>query len=362
MHDTTPPVLITGGSGFLATHIILRLLSDGYRVRTTVRSLDRAPEVRTTLQRAGADTTQLYFVAADLTIDDGWPPAVAGCGYVLHVASPFPPQQPRNADDLVVPAREGTLRVLRAANDAGARRVVLTSSFAAIGYSPKPSALPYDETDWTDPTGDVTPYVKSKTLAERAAWDFVADPSVRVGLSVVNPVGIFGPALGPDLPTSLGLISVLVQGKPPLLPRASFGVVDVRDVADLHLRAMLKPEAAGQRVLASAGQPLKLSEIAAILRPALGDGGARIPTREVPDWVVRTVGRFVPALGAFADLLGPPKAVSAEKATKMLGWQPRSAAVTVAETGKSLLALVPDPCGPKHESSGDDAGLPARRP
>jgi dihydroflavonol-4-reductase len=125
---------------------------------------------------------------------------------------------------------------------------------------------------------------------------------------------------------------------------------------------MLKPEAAGQRLLASAGQPLKLLEIAAILRAALGDGGTRIPTREVPDWVVRAVGRFVPALGAFADLLGPPKAVSAEKATKVLGWQPRSAAVTVAETGKSLQALVPDPSGPKHESSGDGVGLPARRP
>src|ERR1700753_1626676 len=163
MHDTTPPVLITGGSGFLAAHIILRLPSKGYRVRTTVRSLDRAPEVRTTLERAGADTTQLSFVTADLTIDDGWPPAGAGCRYVVHVASPFPPQQPRNADDLVVPAREGTLRVLRAANDAGVRRVVLTSSFAAIGYSPKASGLPYDETDWHDPTGGLTPEGEGKT-------------------------------------------------------------------------------------------------------------------------------------------------------------------------------------------------------
>src|ERR1700761_3078174 len=157
MRDTTAPVLITGGSGFLATHIILRLLSEGYRVRTTVRSLDRAPEVRTTLERFGADTTQLSFVTADLTIDDGWPPAVAGCEYVLHVASPFPPRQPRNADDLVVPAREGALRVLRAANDAGARRVVLTSLVAPVGHHPKPATPPRDETDWTYPTGDVTP-------------------------------------------------------------------------------------------------------------------------------------------------------------------------------------------------------------
>src|ERR1700727_411593 len=173
MHDTTAPVLITGGSGFLATHIILRLLSEGYRVRTTVRSLERAPEVRTTLERAGADTTQLSFVTADLTIDDGWPPAVDGCEYVLHVASPFPTQQPRNADDLVVPARGASLRVLRAANDAGARRVVLTSSFAAIGYSPKPGA-DYTEADWTDPdTPGLPPYPPSKAIAQRAAWDFI---------------------------------------------------------------------------------------------------------------------------------------------------------------------------------------------
>src|SRR5271155_1152343 len=207
MRDTTAPVLITGGSGFLATHIILRLLSEGYRVRTTVRSLDRAPEVRTMLERAGADTTQLSFVTADLTIDDGWPPAVAGCEYVLHVASPFPPQQPRNADDLVVPAREGTLRVLRAANDAGVRRVVVTSSFAAIGYSPKPSGVPYDESDWTDPTGQTSPYVKSKTLAERAAWDFVAEHVGVPELSVINPVGIFGPVLGSDHSSSIQIIA-----------------------------------------------------------------------------------------------------------------------------------------------------------
>jgi dihydroflavonol-4-reductase len=253
------------------------------------------------------------------------------------VASPFPPQQPKNPDELIVPAREGTLRVLRAAHNAGVRRVVMTSSFAAIGYSPKPKGVPYDESDWTDATGDQSPYVRSKTLAERAAWDFVAQPSVGMELSVVNPVGIFGPVLGSDVPSSVGLIRMLLQGKPPLLPRASFAVVDVRDVADLHLRAMAQPQAAGQRFLASAGQPLTLPEIAAILRSALGQGGARVPTREAPDWMVRVVARFVPALGTLAGLLGPPKQVSTEKATKLLGWQPRPAAETVAATGQSLL-------------------------
>jgi dihydroflavonol-4-reductase len=337
MSDTE--VLVTGGSGFLAAHIILQLLKDGQYVRTTVRSLDRELEVRASLECAGADTARLHFVMADLTRDDGWSAAVAGCDHVLHVASPFPPQQPKNADDVIVPARDGALRVLRAAEHAGVRRVVMTSSFAAIGYSPKPSGLPYDESDWTDPTAGQSPYVQSKTLAERAAWDYVADQSVRLELAVINPVGIFGPVLGSDVASSIGLILMLLQGKPPLLPRASFAVVDVRDVADLHLRAMRQPQAAGQRFLASAGQPLTLPEIASILRDHLGAAGARIPTRDVPDWIVRAAARFVPALGTLADLLGPPKLVSAAKAAEILGWQPRPAAETIAATGVGVLGL-----------------------
>ena len=339
MRDADMPVLVTGGSGFLATHIILRLLQDGYSVRTTVRSLDREPEVRATLAREGANTERLTFVAADLMRDDGWPAAVAGCEYVLHVASPFPSQQPKNADEIIVPAREGTLRVLRAAATAGVRRVVMTSSFAAIGYSPKPSGLPYDESDWTDPSGDQTPYVKSKTIAERAAWDFVAEPGARPELSVINPVGIFGPALGPDVSSSIGLIQMLLDGKPALLPRASFAVVDVRDVADLHVRAMADPRATGRRFLASAGQPLSLPEIAAILRSRLGDAGNRVPIREAPDWLVRVAARVAPSLGAFVDLLGAPKLVSTDYPAALLDWQPRPAAETIAATGESLLRM-----------------------
>ncbi len=205
------------------------------------------------VRKIDRDTSQLSFAAADLTSDDGWAAATAGCDYVLHVASPFPPQQPKNEDDLIKPAREGTLRVLRAAAATGVRRVVVTSSFAAIGYSPKPSGASYDESDWTDVTGQLSPYTKSKTLAERAAWEFAAQHPGGPELTVINPVGIFGPVLGGDYASSVGIIQMLLDGKPPLLPKASFAIVDVRDVADLHVTAMVSPRAAGERFLAAAG-------------------------------------------------------------------------------------------------------------
>jgi len=256
---------------------------------------------------------------------------------VLHVASPFPSQQPKDEADLIVPAREGTLRVLQAAADAAVRRVVVTSSFAAIGYSPKPSRAPYDESDWTDLSQTNSPYVRSKTLAERAAWQFADQHRNQPELTVINPVGIFGPVLGHNDSSSVGIIAMLLDGKPPLLPRSSFAVVDVRDVADLHVAAMTSPKAAGQRFLAATGEPVTLPEIAAILRSRLGDRGTRIPTRVAPDWLVRAAARFVPQLQTFAGLLGPPKAVSAAKATNLLGWQPRSAADTMTDTAESLL-------------------------
>jgi nucleoside-diphosphate-sugar epimerase len=335
----TDTVLVTGGSGFLAGYVIRRLLDEGYRVRTTVRSLDREAEARAKIDRDGSE---LSFATADLTSDDGWGAAVADSDYVLHVASPFPPQQPKNEDELIAPAREGTLRVLRAAAAGGVRRVVVTSSFAAIGYSPKPPGLPYDESDWTDATGQQSPYVKSKTFAELAAWDFAAQHPAGPELTVVNPVGIFGPVLGPDYATSVGIIRILLDGKLPLIPRSSFAVVDVRDVADLHVKAMVSPRAAGERFLAAAGQPLTLPEVARILRARLGDGANRVPKREAPDWLIRVAARFVPKLDSFVATLGEPKLASTAKATNVLGWQPRPAADTVADTGESLLRLRSD--------------------
>jgi dihydroflavonol-4-reductase len=332
-HDD--PVLVTGGSGFLAGHVILALLADGRRVRTTVRSAGRQADVRSTLQRAGADTERLEFTTADLTADDGWAAAVSGCQYVLHVASPFPNRQPRDENDVILPARAGTGRVLRVAADAHVRRVVMTSSFAAVGYSPKPSGLPYDETDWTDPSAPQSPYVKSKTLAERDAWEFAAANGLE--LTVLNPVGIFGPVLGTDLPASVQIIDGLLLGRPPVLPRASFAVVDVRDVADLHVRALTEPRAAGQRFLAASGQPVTMPEIAAMLRAGLGPAARRVPTREVPDWTVRAAARVVPALRELAGLLGEPKLLTTAKATELLGWQPRSVADTMVATAERLL-------------------------
>lgn len=333
-----PPVLVTGGSGFLAAHTILQLLEAGHRVRTTVRSMGRRDELTDALIRAGADVRPLSFAVADLTADDGWDDAVSGAGYVLHMASPFPPKQPDDPEELIGPARDGTLRVLRAAARHGVRRVVLTSSFAAIGYSPKPSGAPYDESDWTDPAQDNSPYVLSKTLAERAAWEFAAAHPGAPELTVINPVGVFGPALGANLSSSVGIIAMLLSGRPAPLPRASFAVVDVRDVADLHLRAMTSPVAAGQRYLAAAGAPMTLPEIAEALREHLGDAAARVPVEEASDDEIRAAARERPELEVFAGLLGPPKQVSAAKAVEQLGWHPRPAAEAVTATAASLIS------------------------
>ncbi|MGC1944765.1 MAG: aldehyde reductase, partial [Candidatus Acidiferrales bacterium] len=244
-------VLVTGGSGFIGSHSIVQLLAAGHRVRTTVRSQKREGDVRAMLKEGGAEPgDRLSFIAADLEGDAGWREAAAGCEYVLHVASPFPQTVPKNEDELIVPAREGTLRVLRAARDAGVKRVVLTSSFAAIGYGHKAQQGPFDETYWTDPgANDIAPYVKSKTLAERAAWDFIDKEGGNPELSVVNPVGVFGPVLSADYSTSILLVQRLMKGMPGC-PRLYFGVVDVRDVADLHIRAMTDPAAKGERFLA----------------------------------------------------------------------------------------------------------------
>jgi nucleoside-diphosphate-sugar epimerase len=238
-------VLVTGGSGFIGSHAIVQLLAAGYQVRTTVRDLKREKEVRAMLRNGGAEPgSRLSFVSADLTRDAGWAEAVEGCEYVLHVASPLPPSVPKHEDELIVPARDGALRVLRAARDAGVKRVVLTSSFAAVGYGYKPQAKPFDETNWTQLEGDdVAPYTKSKALAERAAWDFLVREGGALELSVVNPVGVFGPVLGPDYSASILIVQRLMDGALPGSPTLSFGIVDVRDVIDLHIRAMTRPEA-----------------------------------------------------------------------------------------------------------------------
>jgi nucleoside-diphosphate-sugar epimerase len=334
-------VLVTGGSGFIGAHCILQLLRAGYPVRTTLRSLQREADVRAMLKEGGvAQGEALSFAAADLLSDAGWPEAAAGCDFVLHVASPFPLGVPKHENELIVPAREGALRVLRAARDAGVKRVVLTSSFAAIGYGQKRTDRPFSEEDWTDPNGGaVSAYVKSKTLAERAAWDFVAREGGALELSVVNPVGVFGPVLGPDYSTSIQLVQRLMDRAMPGCPRISFGVVDVRDVADLHLRAMTDPAAKGQRFLATAGDFMTIQEIALVLKARMGEAAARVPTKALPDWVLRLVSLFDKSVGQLVPELGNFKNATNEKARRLLGWAPRSREDSIVATAESLVRL-----------------------
>jgi len=334
-------VLVTGGSGFIGGHCILQLLAAGHQVRTTVRSLKRESDVRATLKGGGADPgDRLSFIAADLEKDAGWPGAVAGCEYVLHVASPFPSNIPKHEDELIVPAREGAIRVLRASRDAGVKRVVLTSSFAAIGYGQKPQEAPFNETSWTDPNGDdVLPYVKSKTLAERAAWDFIAREGGGLELSVINPVGVFGPVLGPDYATSILLVQRLMDGAMPGCPQLYFGVVDVRDVADLHIRAMTHPAAQGERFLAVAGDFISMLDIAKILKDRMGASAKRVPTRQLPNWLVRLAALRDPAVKQILPELGKRKNATNEKAKLVLGWAPRSSEESIVATAESLVRL-----------------------
>jgi nucleoside-diphosphate-sugar epimerase len=334
-------VLVTGGSGFVGAHCILQLLGAGYRVRTTVRSLKREADARGMLQAGGAEPGgSLSFIAADLEQDAGWREAAAGCDYVLHVASPFPSTVPKHEDDLIVPAREGALRVLRASRDARVKRVVLTSSFAAIGYGQQPQRPTFDETSWTDPNGDdVLPYVKSKTLAERAAWDFIAKEGGSLELAVVNPVGVFGPVLGPDYATSILLVQRLMDGAMPGCPQLYFGAVDVRDVADLHIRAMTNPAAQGERFLAVAGDFLSLVEIAGVLKSRMGAAAKRVPTRQLPNWLVRVAAMRDPAIKQILPELGKRKNATSEKAKRVLGWSPRSREDAIIATAESLVKL-----------------------
>jgi dihydroflavonol-4-reductase len=334
-------VLVTGGSGFIGAHCVLALLQAGYDVRTTIRTPARAADVRSQLRAGGVDDPgdRLSFAVADLTSDAGWSDAVAGCRHVLHVASPFPRRQPRDPDELVVPARDGALRVLRAARDAGVQRVVLTSSFAAIGYGHAPTDRAFTEEDWTelDSGRPVSPYVRSKTLAERAAWDFIDREGGPLELATVNPVGVLGPVLGSDVSSSVELIRLLREGRLPRLPDVHFGIVDARDVAALHLLAMTRPEAAGERFLAIAGEVMSAQEVALLIRGHLGSaGGHRISTKLMPGWMVKAAAPFSRQVRDSLGDIGVVRRASGEKARRVLGWEPRSREEAVIATVDTL--------------------------
>jgi len=333
-------VLVTGGSGFIGSHSILQLLAAGHRVRTTVRSLKREADVRAMLKEGGAEPgDRLSFIAADLENDAGWSEAVAGCEYVLHVASPIPPNAPKHEDELIIPAREGALRVLRASRDAGVKRVVLTSSFGAIGYGHKPQTAPFNETNWSNLDGEMAAYPKSKTLAERAAWDFIAKEGGKLELSVVNPVAVFGPVLGPDFSPSILLVQRLMDGAIPGCPKLHFGIVDVRDAVDLHLRAMTHPAAKGERFLAISGDTLSMLDLAKMLKRRMGAAAKRVPTRELPNWLVHIVAMRDSAAKVILPELGKIKRATNEKARRMLGWESRSNEEAIVATAESLVRL-----------------------
>jgi nucleoside-diphosphate-sugar epimerase len=334
-------VLVTGGSGFLGGWCVAELLRRGYSVRTTVRDLSREAELRSRVRELADDLPadaddRLSVLAADLLSDDGWDQAVDSCDRVLHVASPFPLVQPKDPDELIVPAREGTLRVLRAALQAGASRIVVTSSVAAVGGSAKGSGRPLDESDWTDlDDSTLTAYARSKTIAERAAWDLAEEMGATERLAVVNPGAILGPVSGPGRSPSLEVIQRLLNGMPGT-PRIGFNLVDVRDVADLQIRAMSDPKAGGKRLVAVRSFEW-MADVAKVLREQLGPAAPKVPKRSVPDLIVRAMGLFDPGIRSVTGQLGRKQEYSSAQAEKLLGWAPRPIEETIVDCARSMI-------------------------
>jgi nucleoside-diphosphate-sugar epimerase len=331
-------VLVTGGSGYIGGWCVIGLLQQDHTVRTTVRNLSREAEVRAAFREIVDPQDRLSFFAADLMSDAGWNKAANGCDYVLHVASPLGVVEPKNPDELIVPAREGAKRAIRAAIKAGVKRVVMTSSVAATSKGARLNDSVSDETVWTDAKeSGVSAYAQSKTYAERAAWDLIAAEGGVTSLATVNPALVIGPVFGRDFSDSIQVVQRLVNGKVPGIPRLGFNIVDVRDVADLHIRAMTAPEAADQRFIA-AGRFAWMGDIADVLRARLGKDGARVPTRKVPDFVLRLASLFDRDLSAVTPSLGKKHDYSSAKAQSMLGWRPRAMDDTVLDCARSLIA------------------------
>ncbi|MEU8944409.1 NAD-dependent epimerase/dehydratase family protein [Streptomyces sp. NPDC048489] len=331
-------VLVTGGSGYIAGWCIAELLRGGYEVRTTVRDEAKKRAVLDAVSSVVDPAGRLGFATADLTADEGWDAAVKGVDRVLHVASPLGLAAPGAPDAVIAPARDGALRVLRAATGAGVRRVVMTSAANAASPSSYATEGVTDETLWTDPDDPtLIPYRRAKTLAERAAWDFMAGRTGPTELTTVLPGAVFGPVLTTATTGSVGIVARMVSGAMAGIPRIGLEIVDVRDLVDVHVRAMTAPEAAGQRFLAT-GEFTWMSEMARVLRDGLGADGRRVPTRRIPDFAVRLAARFRdPSLREITPALGRRNRHSTEKARRVLGWQPRPARETVLDCARSLI-------------------------
>lgn len=332
-------VLVTGATGFIASHCIVKLLERGHTVRGTARSTSRTGALNTLLSDYMETEIDVPLVAADLQRDNGWDDAVAGVDAIFHVASPIPANLPRDADELIVPARDGALRVLKAARNAGVDRVVMTSSVAAIAYGwgdARPDVL--TEEHWSNPDNirDNTAYTRSKTIAEKAAWDYVAGEGEGLKLTTINPSAVLGPVLGSDFSASLQIVTQLMQGKLPALPRVGFQIVDVRDVAEAHVLALEKEVAIGARY-AVADEFMWFTDVAQLLRDAYPNHPKKIPSGEMPGWLLKLMAPLNPPVRQILSELGKRRFVSSEKARKELGWSPLSAREAVLAAADSLL-------------------------
>ena len=329
-------VLVSGGSGYIAGYVIRQLVAEGWMVRTTIRSLAREDGVRKLL---AVDNSRLKFFAADLVNEAGWAEAMAGCSHVAHVASPFPSHAVKDPNDLIIPAREGALRALRVAKAAGVKRLVMTSSIAAIGYGRPRGRYTFTEADWTDLNAPgSSPYVQSKTIAERAARDWVAAEGGGIEYCTVNPAAVLGPVWSGDFSTSIAVVKKLLDGALPGCPDIGFGIVDVRDVADMHVRALRAPNLAGERFIAS-GPFLKMIDIAHILKERLGAEARKVPTRRLPDFLVKLSALFDPVVRQVVGELGTVRNLDASHAKAVLGWTPRPPAESIVDTARSLIDL-----------------------
>jgi len=332
-------VLVTGATGFIAGHVIHQLLEAGHEVYGTARSATKAAGLNAVLSDYAGRPVEVPLVEADLSSDEGWAEAVAGMDYVQHVASPFLANIPKDPDVLIRPARDGALRVLKASKAAGVKRVVMTSSMAAIAYGwgdARPALL--TEEHWSDPDNlkDNTAYTRSKTIAERAAWDYMAGEGKGMELAVINPSAVLGPAMSADVSASIEILTQLMTGKAPASPRVGFCVVDVRDVADAHLRAMTVPEAAGERFLA-AGRFMWMAEVADVLRETFPDYRKKLPRGVLPDWVLKVMTLINPPLKSVVPELGRERHCSNEKAKRILGWSPRTEEEAIIDGARSLI-------------------------
>jgi dihydroflavonol-4-reductase len=329
-------VLVSGGSGYIAGFLIRQLVAKGWTVHATIRDLARESAVRKVL---AVDDSRLRFFAADLSGDAGWAEAMAGCSRVAHVASPLPAGTVRNADEVIGPARDGALRALRAAKAAGVQRFVMTSSVAAIAYGRGKGTHSFAEADWTDPDyPGASAYVRSKTIAERAARDWVATKGGGIEYCTVNPAFVIGPVLSPDYSPSVLIVKRLLDGSLRACPDIGFSLVDVRDVADMHVRALKAPNMAGERFIAS-GPFVKLMAMADILRAALGEAARNAPTRKAPDFLVRIAALFDPQIRAVVEQLGTVRHMDASHAKAVLHWMPRPVEESILDTARSLIEL-----------------------